>query len=183
MSDGPWRSPPLGPHWKQVATRLETDAFTLAERREALEAALLQAAEGLPLNAILGMVPNGQGHLFGLSEMIEALRRDHPGSKIVQTLLTYVDATENGAPLGRGVVESAVADTLNGCLLETSRSFEEHYIRKKQASWGPVEARSEAVREAVDIRRLASRIVADSGAPARVRRPPKRSGLDEGPQL
>ena len=183
MSDGPWKSLRLGSHWKQVAKRLETDAFTLAERREALEAALAQEAEGLPLKDILRMVPNGQGHLFGLSEMIEALRRDRPGSKIVQTFLTYANTTEPGAAPGRGVVESAVADTLNECLLENSRSIEEHYIRKQQATWGPVEARFKAVREAIDIRGLASRIVADSGSSARVRHPPKRSGLDEGPQL
>ena len=183
MSDGPWRSLPLGPQWKLAAKRLETDAFTLAERRAALEAALAQEAEGLPLKAILRVVPNGQGHLFGLSEMIEALRRDHPGSKIVQTFLTYVSAMETGVAWGRGVVESAVADTLYERLLETSRSFEEHYIRKKQATWGPVEARFKAVREAIDIRGLASRIVADSGSSARVRHPPKRSGLDEGPEL
>ena len=183
MSDGPWKSLPLGPRWKRFAKRVETDSFTLAERVEALEAALAQEAEGLPLKAILRMVPNGQGHLFGLSEMIEALRRDHPGSKIVQTFLTYASATEAGAASGRGVVESAVADTLNECLLENSRSIEEHYVRKKQATWGPVEARFSAVREPIDTRGLASRIVADSGSSVRIRHPPKRSGLDEGPQL
>ena len=76
MSDGPWKSLPLGPHWKRVAKRLETDVFTLAERREALESTLEKEAEVLPLKAVLRMVPNGQGHLFGLSEMIEVPRRD-----------------------------------------------------------------------------------------------------------
>ena len=57
MSDGPWQSLPLGPQWKRVAKRVETDAYTLAERREALEAALAQEAEGLPPEAILRMVP------------------------------------------------------------------------------------------------------------------------------
>ncbi len=183
MSDGPWKSLPLGPHWKRVAKRLETDVFTLAERREALESTLEKEAEVLPLKAVLRMVPNGQGHLFGLSETIEVLRPDHPGSKIVQTFLTYMSATETDAASGRGLVESAVADALNECLLENSRSIEEHYIRKKQATWGPVEARFSAVREAIDIRGLASRIVADSGSSVRTRHPPKRSGLDEGPQL
>lgn len=183
MSDGPWKSLPLGSHWKQVARRLETDAFTLAERREALESALSKEAEGLSLKAILRVVPNGQGHLFGLSEAIEALRQDHPGSKNLQTFLTYVCTAETGTASGCGVVESALADTLNECLLENSRSMEEHYIRKKQATWGPVEARLKAVREAIDIRGLASRIVADSGSSARVRNTLKRSGLDEGPQL
>jgi hypothetical protein len=183
VSDGPWQSLPLGPQWKRVAKRVETDAFTLAERREALEAALAQAAEGLPLKAILRMVPNGQGHLFGLSEVIEALRQDHPGSKSVQTFLTCVSAAENGTALERGIVVSAVADMLNECLFENLRSIEEHYIRKKQATWGAVEARFETVREAIDIRGLASRIVAESGSSARVRHPPKRSGLDEGPRL
>lgn len=164
---------------------MENDAFTLEERRDHLKATLGKEAGELPLEEVLRTVmPNGQGHLFGpdLTEVVEALRRDHPGSKIVQTFLTYVSAMETGVALGLGVVESAVADTLNERLLETSRSFEEHYIRKKQATWGPVEARFKAVCEAIDIRELASRIVADSGA-ARVRRPPKRSGLDEGPQL
>ena len=183
MSDGPWKSLPLGSHWKQVAKRLETDAFTLAERREALASALAKEADGLPLKAILRMAPNGQGHLFGLSEMIEPVRREYPGSKIVQTFLTYVSAAHTGAASGRGVVVSAVADTLEESLLDNSRSMEEHYIRKNRVSWGRVEARFKDVREAIDIRGLASRIVADSGSSGSANRPPKRSGLDEGPQL
>lgn len=183
MSDGPWKSLPLGSHWKQVAKRLETDAFTLAERREFLASALAKEAEGLPLKAILRKVSNGQGHLFGLGEMTEALRRDHPGSKIVQTFLTYVNATENGVATERGVVESAIADTLEESMLDNSRSMEEHYIRKNRVPWGRVEARFKDVRQAIDIRGLASRIVADSGSSGSGNRPPKRSGLDEGPQL
>ena len=34
MSDGPWKSLPLRSHRKQVAKRVENDAFTLEECRD-----------------------------------------------------------------------------------------------------------------------------------------------------
>lgn len=186
MSDGPWKSLPLRSHWKQVAKRLENDAFTLEERRDHLKATPGKEAGELPLEAVFRTVmPNGQGHLFGpnLTEVIETLRRDHPGSQNAQTFLTCLSDQEGSPASGRDIVESAVADTLEDCLLAHSRSIEEHYLRRNPVLWERVEPLLDAARQAIDIRGLASRIVADSGSSARAHHPPKCSGLDEGPQL
>ena len=91
MSDGPWKSLPLRRHWKQVAKQAENGAFSPEELSGALEAALLKEAKALPLEgAFRAVVPNDQGLLFkpDLYGELEALRRDHPGSKVVQTFLS-----------------------------------------------------------------------------------------------
>ena len=186
MSDGPWKSLPLGKHWKQFAKRLEIRAFSPEEVTEALEAALLKEARELPLKAIMRLLaPNGQGTLFApdLAMAIEALRQEHPGSKNVQTFLTYLSQQDGSASSGRDIVVSAVADTVRECLHDNSRSTQEHYLRKTRFPWGRVNGRFTEACRAVDVRGLASRIVDEARSPARARSPIKRDGLDEGPQL
>lgn len=186
MSDGPWKSLPLGKHWKQFAKRLENRAFSLGEVTEARDAALLKEARGLPIKEIMRILsPNGQGTLFApdLARVIEALRQEHPGSKTVQTFLTYLSQQDAGASSGRDMVESAVAETLHECLHDNSRSTKEHYLRKTWFPWGRVSGRFTQACRVVDVRGLASQIVDDSGSPAPARSPVKRDGLDEGPQL
>ena len=186
MSDGPWKSLPLGKHWKQFAKRFENRAFSPEEVTEALEAALLKEARELPLKAIVRLLaPNGQGTLFApdLAMAIEALRQEHPGSKNVQTFLTYLSQQDASALPGRDLVDSALADTLRECLHDNSRSTQEHYLRKTRFPWGRVSGRFTEACRTVDVRGLASRIVDDSGSPTPVGSPVKRDGLDEGPQL
>ena len=182
MSDGPWKSLPLRPQWKEVAKRAENGVFTLEERREAGEAALTKEADELPLKAVFRTV-DGHGGLFGLAETVETLLQDHPGSKSVHTFLTCLSDLEADPSSGRDIMESAVADMLDECLLDNWRSIEEHYLRRDPILWERVEPRFNAVRESIDTRGLACRIVADSGSSGQAHRPPKRSGLDEGPQL
>lgn len=186
MSDGPWKSLPLGKRWKQVARRLENRAFSPEEVTEAMDAALLKEARELPLKAILRILAaNGQGTLFApdLARAIEVLRQEHPGSKTAQTFLTYLSQQDASASSGSDMVESAVADTLHECLLDNSRSTKEHYLRKTWFPWGRVSGRFTEACRAVDVRGLASQIVDDSRSPAPARSPVKRDGLDEGPQL
>ena len=186
MSDGPWKSLPLGKHWKQFAKRLENRAFSPEEVTEALDAALLREARELPLKAVMRIVaPNGQGTLFApdLAKAIEALRQEHPGSKTAQTFLTYLSQQDASASSGRDIVKSAVAGTIRECLHDNSRSTQEHYLRRTRFPWGRVSGRFTEACRAVDVRGLASRIVDDSGSPAPARGPVKRDGLDEGPQL
>ena len=100
MSDGPWRSLPLRPHWKQVAKQAEIGASSLEEICGALEAALQKEAEALPLEAVRRVVvPGGQGVLFkpDLNGELEALQREHPGSKIVQTLFALACLTRQSS--------------------------------------------------------------------------------------
>lgn len=186
MSDGPWKSLPLRRHWKQCVKRLEHRAYSPEEVAEALDAALLKEACELPLKAIVSnLAPNGQGTLFApdLTRVMEALRQEHPGSKHVQTFLTYLSQQDASAASGRDMVESAVAAALHECFHNHSRSIREHYIRKTGSRCERVEARLTEARRAVDVQGLASRVVADSESSARGSRLVKRDGLDEGPQL
>ena len=118
MSDGPWKSLPMRPHWKQVAKQAENGAFSPEELSGALEAALLKEAEELPLEAVCrAVVPSDQGVLFrpDLDGEFEALRRERPGSKAVQRFLTCLRDQEASGSSGREMVESAAADTLDEC--------------------------------------------------------------------
>ena len=186
MSDGPWKSLPLRRRWKQVAKRLENEAFSPQEVAERMNVALLREAGELPVEAVLRSVgSNGQGDLFGtdLTEKIDSLRQDHPGVKNVQNFLTYLNQQDTSASSGLEIVESALADTLDECLHDHARSIQEHYLGNARLPWERVEGRFDAARRAVDVRGLASRIVDDPGSPAPTRIPAKRDGLDEGPQL
>ena len=186
MSDGPWKSLPMRPHWKQVAKQAENGAFSPEELSGAVEVALLKDAEELPLEQVWrALVPSDQGVLFSpdLDEEFEALRRDHPGSKLVQTLLTCLRDQEASGSSGREMVESAVADTLDEYARDNSRAIQEHYYRKSRSPTVPVQRRLASALRFCDFQDLVSRVVAPSGSSASSSSPAKRSGLDDGPLL
>ncbi len=186
MSDGPWKSLPMRPHWKQVAKQAENGAFAPEELSGALEAALLKEAQELPLEEIRrAVVPSDQGVLFkpDLEGELEELRRDHPGSKVVQTLLACLRDQEANGLSGREMVESAVADTLDECARDNSRSIQEHYYRSSQSPKIPVDRRIASAHRLCNFQDLASRIVVPSDSLAASPSPAKRSGLDDGPRL
>ena len=186
MSDGPWKSLPMRPHWKQVAKQAENGAFSPEELSGALEAALLKEAEELPLEAACrAVVPSDQGVLFrpDLDGEFEALRRERPGSKVVQRFLTCLRDQEASGSSGREMVESAAADTLDECARDYSRAIQEHYYSKSRSPTVPVHRRLASAHRLCDFHGLASRIVAPSGSSASSSSPAKRSGLDDGPQL
>ena len=186
MSDGPWKSLRMRPHWKQVAKQAENGAFSPEELSGALVVALLKEAEELPLEAVCrAVVPSDQSVLFrpDLDGEFEELRRDHTGSKVVQTLLTCLRDREASGSSGRDMVESAVADTLDECARDHSRAIQEHYYRKRRSPTVPVDRRLAAAHRLCDFQGLASRMVAPSGSAASSSSPAKRSGLDDGPLL
>ena len=186
MSDGPWRSLPLRPHWKQVAKQAEIAASSPDELSGALEAALQKEAEALPLEAVCrAVVSDGQGVLFkpDLNGELEALQRRHPGSKVVQTFVTCLLHEESSGSSGSEMVESAVADTLDECARDHSRAIQEHYYRKSRSPTVPVDRRLASAHRLCDFRGLAARMVAPTGSSASSPGPAKRSGLDEGPRL
>ena len=186
MSDGPWKSLPMRRHWKQVAKQTENGAFSPEERAEILDAALWKEAEELPLAAVFrAVVPNEQGVLFRPDRTgdLEALRRDHPGSKVVQTLLTCVLDEGAGGSSGHEVLESALADTLDECARDNSRAIEEHFYRKRPSSEVPIHRRLESAQRRCDFQALASKMLASSSSSASSPSPAKRSGLDDGPLL
>ena len=186
MSDGPWKSLPMRPHWKKVAKQAEREAFSREELSGTLQAALWKEAAELPLRAVWCLVaPNPQGVLFrpDMDAEIEALRCDHPGSKVVQTFLTCVLDEEANGSSGREMLESAVGDTLAECARDAARTIREHYHRDNGSSEVPVPRRLESALRLCDLRALASQTLAASDSSASSPSPAKRSGVDEGPLL
>ena len=176
----------MRPHWKQVAKQAENGAFSPEELSEALEAALQKEAEALPLEAVCRVVvPDDQGVLFKpeLNGELEALQRGHPGSKVVQTLVTCLLDEESSGSSGSELVEAAVAETLDECTRDHSRAIQEHYYRKSRSPTVPVDRRLASAHRLCDFQGLASRMVAPTGSSASSPSPVKRSGLDDGPQL
>lgn len=186
MSDGPWKSLPMRPHWKQVARRAESGASSQDELFDAFQAALLKDAEELPVEAVRRAVgPEDQGALFppDLSTLLDALGRDHPGSKPVDTLVTSIRDPDSVKSSPTEMVVSAVADTLVEIARDHTRAVAEHYHRKSRSSKVPIDRRLTTVLGMCDFRELASRVVAQSGTSGSSPGPAKRSGLDDGPLL
>ena len=129
--------------------------------------------------------PTIRGVLFkpDLNGELEAFQRGHPGSKVVQTLVTCLLDEESSGSSGSEMVESAVADTLDECARDHSRAIQEHYYRKRRSPTVPVDRRLDAAHRLCDFQGLASRMVAPSGSSASSPGPAKRSGLDDGPLL
>ena len=91
MSDGPWKSLPMRPHWKQVAKQAATGAFSADELSRAMEAALRKEGKELRIEAVRRAVgSDDQRVLFipDLSGQLETLRADQPGSKFAETFFT-----------------------------------------------------------------------------------------------
>lgn len=173
-------------HWKQVAKQAEKRAFSAEELSGALEAALQEEAKTLPVEAVCrAAAPNGQGVLFtpDLSVELEALRREQPGSKAVQTFVTCLLDEESSGSSGSEMVEAAVAETLDECARDHSRAIQEHYYRKSRSPTVDVGHRLASAHGLCDFHGLASRMVAPTGSSASSPSPAKRSGLDDGPQL
>lgn len=185
MSDGPWKSLPMPQHWKQVAKQAENGAFSPEELCGTLEVALLKHAAELPLEEVCALVLSDQGVLFrpDLDRQFEALRRDHPGSKLVQTLFTCLRDQEAVGSSGREMVESAVADTLDEWARDHSRAIQEHYYRRCRSPTVPVDRRLAVAHRLCDFQGLASKMVEPSGSATSSSLPAKRSGLDDGPSL
>ena len=186
MSDGPWKSLPLRRHWKQVAKQAENGAFSPRELSETLEVALWKDTKELPLDEVFrALVPDEQGVLFRPDSTgeLEALRRDHPGSKGAQTFLTYLLDGEASGSSGHEMLESALADTLDECARDNSRAIEEHFYRRSGAPNVPVRRRLESAQRLCDFHALASQMLAHSNSSGSSPSPSRQSGLDDGPLL
>ena len=186
MSDGPWKSLPRRPHWKQVAKQAETGAFSADELSGTIEAALQKDGKELPLEAVRRAVgADAQGVLFipDLSGQVETLRADHPGSKLVETfLICLLDAEARGLS-GRKMMTQALANTFDEYTRDHSRAIEEHYYRSIRTPKVPVNRRLASARHQCDFESLAAGMVEPSASSASPLGPVKRSGLDQGPLL
>ena len=184
MSDGPHRSLNMRRHWKRLAERAASPAYSQSEVVEAFADALREdfVAEA-PLGAVERVIRGPEQRTLlpaNRLEELEAIRDEFPGSVPAGMLLDSArEAVVNGLEgeaVARGVVESALRAHGRG----SCRQAEEHYHRS--GDHGPqIRERLRAVREACGYREIASELLGRLSAPDT--RAPKRAGIDDGPAL
>lgn len=191
MSDGPHKSLPLRPRWREVARRASKDAFDRSAIQEALEPALLGDCRAeLPASLtrrvlavlegtdLLSRLPDGQ--IGQLAAMRDDRGLDPLGASLVECSMMAVAQGLTG--------RAAFLDAAETALLERSvnytRSIEEHF-RDKGTRNQDVKIRrrmSEAVGTSDCFFRIA-RSLAGASDVTISRRAPVHTGIEEGPPL
>ena len=169
MSDGPYCSRGLPRHWRTVVERAAGQACSDADVKEALEYALRRDYQGLPV----------------------ALRRssifpadDAGGGSFGRVLVEQKQRCANGHPPSLGTDRKALVAGLSAHTASQIRSMAEHSLRKRDVDDTQlIVARLRDVALGYDFNLLADGLRLESRSETRLRRPRKRAGLDEGPQL
>ena len=151
MSDGPHRTLPMRPHWKQVAQRAHNTAYDQEELHESLQRALVRdwSADGpqalYPLfRSILEPV---QAVLFNDDTIaqLERLRNRTTGQPFAELFLdSTIIAVKNGHSSDNAIrvgAHGAITARIDSVL----RQIEEHYIRMNSAITSLVRHRIEGV--------------------------------------
>jgi hypothetical protein len=181
MSDGPHRSLPMRPWWKQAAERADKSAYDVGECSQALEVALeRELAEELRPIFLKGLKDaHEEPGLFSPTESVH-LKNLVPETPFERRILDNVEIL---SPADSASIEALVTAFANAIRSEAPRynkQVEEHYLRKS----GPGHARRERERldeatAGADVAGLARRLL----QPDRPRTAPtlkKKTGLDDG---
>lgn len=188
MSDGPHKSLPMKPKWRNVAERAYNRAFGIDEIGTAMLPALARDChdEMSPrfIEGLRDLCEQHEPHLFidDVSDRVRDLRRD-AGNGIGRRVLEYF---ERFAVKERVTVDTAVkalecAGTER--LAKSNRQIEEHTLRKVTVSRAnDVRSRLEQATATTPLASLARQVLKldDMGT---ARSSAKRDGLDEGPGI
>lgn len=143
MSDGPHRSLPMRPWWKQVALRADKKAFDVSECAEAYTVALgREAAEGLRPSFVQSLKnAEEEPGLFGPAQSwhLQKLQAVTPLERRVLDNIAVLTPEEQ---VGADSFFNACADALRNEIHRYSKQIEEHYLRAS----GPAHARRERQR-------------------------------------
>lgn len=172
MSDGPHRSLPLKPHWKSLAERAATPAYSLAEVAEAWSVALNAEMREAPLDEIRTILGGGeQRALFNeeCAAQLEAARSACRGSMAGTAVIDCAIEAHAIGLRGDEAFEAAVQNARDTLARSAIHSIDEHYKREDGANAAAVRGRLAA----------GCRDVSNSNTT----RLKKRTGVDEGPPL
>lgn len=188
MSDGPHRTLPMKPRWKQVAQRAFGATYSLDQVSETYAPALagdwISEVRSPFAKAIQSAVVDGdQGQLFSNQalEDVQSLRSDCRSPLEASLVDETCEALAEGFR-GQAAFEQAVENALNERLLRNIRQVEEHIHRERSA--GRARSTRQRLEQAISgagLKKLAKDVV--SGAPPSRRRAPKHDGLEQGPSL
>jgi hypothetical protein len=174
-------------HWKHLAERAATPAFTAEQVAEAFPVALKNEFREAPLGQIRDILGgSAQSSLFkeDRAAQLEGARRACPGSAAGNTLIDCaLEANANGLT-GDAAMRTAVENALDSLARAGCRQIEEHYQREERQSTANVRDRLNAARSQCAHSEIASELMSDDGGGADLKaRLRKRTGLDEGPPL
>jgi hypothetical protein len=186
MSDGPHKSLPMRRHWKKLAERAETPAYSLGDVTEALSFALKKDFQKSLVLQIQEILSGGdQILLFNdhCKDQLEAVRRDCRGSAADNLLIDCaIEAVTEGLT-GHPASRSALENALDAYALGASRQIEEHYLRKEPRSTANIRDRLKAARAQCSNTVLASEMLSIKPASSNGYGLPKHTSIDEGVAL
>ena len=185
MSDGPHRSLPMRPHWKDLAQRAAKSAFAPKEVCEALPYALKRDILEAPIKQIRDIMVGGSLFPELRIEQLEALRETCRGSAPANLAIDCAIEAARNALTGEAGTEAALRSALEDTTQSALRGMEEHYEREASSrSAGYLRTRLDAARQQLDCGALAREILSSAKPPSRRSATlPRHTGVDEGPPL
>lgn len=183
MSDGPHKSLPLRQHWKNLAERAATPAYSLDEVAEAWSVALNEEMREVPLDQIRTILGGGkQRSLFNeeCAAQLEAARGICRGSMAGTAVIDCALEAHAKGLKGDEAYEAAIHNAHEVLVRSATHSIDEHYKREDQPNAATVRERLDAgcQQQSNSIGSSASSRSEPSNA-----RLKKRTGVDEGPPL
>lgn len=136
MSDGPYRSLPMPPRWKQAAKRAYLSSFSTPEISEALQQALerdcrAELSIGLVRRVTALIIgPDAPGLFYDLpTAELNALHRECSSTMEHGLVSNAIDALQDGLR-GQAALQSAAEASVSDRILAGSRQIEEHIHRE-----------------------------------------------------
>lgn len=185
MSDGPHRSLPMRPHWKDLAQRAAKSVFSPEQVCEAMPYALKRDILEAPIITIREIMNDGslfpELRVERLEKLQQSLRGSAPANLVIDCAIEAVRRGLNGDTGAETALRNACEDTARNAL----RGIEEHYLREAGSrSSGYVRERLDAARQKVDCGVLARELLSANKPPSRRSVTlPRHSDVDEGPPL
>ncbi|PTQ59431.1 hypothetical protein C8J26_3181 [Sphingomonas aurantiaca] len=186
MSDGPYRSLPMSPKWKQAAKRAYLSSFSAPEISEALQQAVerdcrAELSAGL-VRRVTALVigPENPGLFRDLPTAdLNALHRDCSSTMEHGLVSNAIDALQDGLR-GQPALQRAAESSVSDRLLAGSRQIEEHMHREAPDQRArTTRSRLQDAYGGVDVSGVARSLLRAPDAPTRTATV-VYSGLDDG---
>ena len=189
MSDGPYRSLPLGRPWKKVGEVACNSAFSLTEVEEKIRFARKRDFVDAPVTKVVGILLNGiKDRLIADDEgtigKLQDLKKKLPVTPVNELVVDCaIEAARRGLCEEKDA-ENAVADALEIWTSRHLRSVEEHGHRSpklKEASG--IEQRIRQAARLLDAASDVADLLSGKGSRKKLVQPTKNTGLDGGVAL
>lgn len=190
MSDGPFRSLPLGKYWQEAARCAGLSAFSDDDVQSKLKIALLKEAKRDHVEEVVAdiRIALGAGQQLELLEdttlsKLDGVRTKHAGSTLGSLLLDCVKGQVSNGLTGEAALEAGTTQMLAERTSSGFRSMCEIYQRRGTVDDG-LQMRSRTMRlsSTLNFSGTTQKILTE-GSKMKIASQARRSGLDEGPPL